>query len=135
MTHSNSRRRRILGALLFSAAMFIGVVTAAAATLGGVGVFGLGAESVSVLSCDTDGITVEFDPQLIEGEWWIHEVGIGGLEEECVGQQLEVTVGEIGKILVNGATEVTSTDPHQVELNQPIKLADIVGVAVVVVGT
>ena len=102
----SSMRRKMI-ALVF-ALVAIGLVTASAASLGGVSSADLGAETAVVASCDTDGVRVTFRTRYAAnlGESELRRVIVRGIHDDCIGQFLSVTV-------TNG-TETASRGPWQI---------------------
>ncbi|MCP4435994.1 MAG: hypothetical protein GY812_10965 [Actinomycetia bacterium] len=93
------------------------VLTASAATLGGLGSSGLGADDTVVASCDNDGVTIDYTVvyDATDGRFEVDSADISGIAAACVGQTLDValrdgsgTLLDSGSGTVSGASESIS---------------------------
>ncbi|MCD4524508.1 hypothetical protein [Nocardioides sp. cx-173] len=70
-------------------------VVGSAATLGGITSDDLGADTSVVASCDTDGIAVKYGTTYADmtGVYEVDTVTLTGIDEDCAGQSVAVTLG------------------------------------------
>lgn len=77
----------------------VGAVAASAASLGGLtGGEGLGADSVEVTSCDTDGIDFEFAKSydVASRQYMVDSITLSDIDFDCVAREYEFSVFEKG---------------------------------------
>ncbi|WP_134738376.1 hypothetical protein [Nocardioides sp. 503] len=91
-------------------------VVGSAATIGGISSDDLGADTSVVASCDTDGITVEYDTSYVAstGVYEVSSITLGGIDVDCATQAVAVTLGG-----ANGDPELgeaTGTLPNATDL-------------------
>ena len=107
-------RRRWRNVAIASAGLLAFIVTASAATLGGLGSGGLGSEDAVVAACDSDGVAVDYTVSYdaVDGRYEVASADVSGIAATCVGQTLEVALRDgtgaligNGSLIVAGATE------------------------------
>ena len=128
-------RRRLLVSLMIGVGVFAAVF-GAAATLGGITTDDLGADDAVVASCDTDGITTTYTSVFADGGYKVDKVTVGGVNDNCDGQAIQVTLsGASGSL-----EEVSTTVPTGVATSQTIEFGNstavesVTGVHVVISG-
>jgi hypothetical protein len=131
----NRRRRRgVLFALLFALAAF-GLVGAAAATLGGLGGQKLGADDGTVLSCDTDGVTLAYATSYdaASSQYVVTAVNVTGIAAPCVGETISVTLHDAANTTVSSGTATVAGATQLVTIT-PVSAKAVTGAAVVITG-
>ena len=104
----------ILAVLVFS------LIAASAASLGTITTDQLGSSVEAVSSCDTDGVTVEYNTTYDAGPPTIYSVSsidVSGINAACAGQTIEVTLadtngvalGSVGSALLDASTTANVT--------------------------
>ena len=73
-----------------------GAVVASAATLGGVTGGSLGADTATVASCDSDGVTVGYTTSYTSGSYKVTGVTLSGVNLTCVGKTASITLSSSG---------------------------------------
>lgn len=106
-----SVRRRHASALLVTG--LLGLSAAAAASTGGLTTGRLGADSRSVVSCDTDGVNLAWNAPLYNaaGRRYVQRtLVVSGIAPACTGRRLRITVARsTGASLANGTVVITGT--------------------------
>jgi spore coat protein U-like protein len=71
-----------------------GGVFASAASLGGVTSTNLGSSATVVASCDTDGVSVDYDTayDAASGTYLLTSVTVDGIDASCKGEKIEVSL-------------------------------------------
>ena len=97
-------------AIVLPTALF-GVAAAAAASLGGVTSPSIGADVVTVASCDTDGVTLAYtngyDATL--GRYQTTSVAVSGINVACNTKTISVTLKDSGNVsLASGSSAVAA---------------------------
>ena len=104
-SHAPKRRKRIAAAVIAGIAA-LGVVGASAASLGGITSNSLGADTVVVGSCDTDGVTLAYtnayDATL--GRYQTTTVTVSGIAAACAGKSLALTLKDSGGVSLGSGT-------------------------------
>lgn len=127
------KMRRKMMAVLAGLLVF-GLVSAAAATLGGLNIQSLGAESEVVAACDPDGINVEWSTSLVGLDYVVDGVTLSDVDEDCAGLDVEVTLFDSTNAVLATLSEVAdaSGSVSFPVTNEPA--ADIVHIAVLITG-
>lgn len=100
---NNNKRKIAIGVLAGLA--ITGLVGASAATLGGIGGQGLGADAEVVASCDTDGVTVAYDTSYAGAEVvHVDEITIGAVNALCDTLDYEVQLYDGSDLVLGEAT-------------------------------
>lgn len=100
----------------FVLALLVGGVLAAAvygstATLGGIGNPDLGADDALVVSCDSDGIQVDYSIAY-NGGVRVTDVHVTKLADACLGLALDVFLTHGGAQIAHGAATVVAGTPN-----------------------
>ncbi len=139
MTTNESRiSKRRVGAIIAAAATFA-IVSASAATLGGLNVDRLGAEQGDLEEILTEGVVVTFDTEYAEGAYQVVGATLATLGDELLPQGAEYDVtfyGEARNVL-GDASGVVGSDAGSLTLEldaADINARDLEGVAVVING-
>lgn len=86
---------------------------AAAASTGGLTTGRLGADNRSVVSCDTDGVTVAWNAPLynVAGRRYVQRtLVVSGIAPACAGRRLRITVAQTsGAAITNGNVVIAGT--------------------------
>lgn len=118
-----------------------GAVLSSAATLGGLGGPDLGADTETVASCDTDGVSVDYTTtyDTATSQYVVSGLTLQGVAAACAGQDAEVTLAGTGGPLGSGtrtgvsgtnvAVPLTATAPATA-----IRAEDVTRIAVVISG-
>jgi len=127
----STRRAALTGA----SALFAGaaVVAAAAATLGGLDVEKLGAQDAPVVSCETDGVTVEFDTGYHAAHGYeVTGVLLDGISTACMGQEVFVTLSGVGGVPLWEGSEPLAVDQTTASfvIGDHVGAAEVAGVSV-----
>lgn len=115
-----------------------GLVAASAATLGTITSDDLGSGVTVVASCDSDGLnlgyTVEYDS--VEGAYIVTDVNVSGIDADCAGQALSLTLKDgTGASVGAGTIPSLTADPIQTVAMTPTPEAEVVvGAAVIIAG-
>jgi hypothetical protein len=110
-------------------ATLAGVLAAAAASLGGVGVNQFGAGAAVVASCDDDGVALDwvivFDDE--SGAYVVTDVDVSGIHGACGGAELSVVLAGAGERLAAGGpvTVADGESSERVALDAPAPAADV----------
>lgn len=134
-TSTSARRRRIALAVIAGAGTF-GIAGTSAASLGGVTGATLGADSVVVGSCDTDGVSLAYTNayDATSGTYRTTAVTVGAINAACNGKTLSLTVkGTAGAALASG-TATVATGAATVTLATPVASNTVLGAAIVISG-
>lgn len=100
--------KRFASALLAGGVMF-GVITASAASLGGVRSESIGAGTAIVTSCDSDGVDTTFSVMTRDGVVTAWAVTLDNLSADCVGKFAWIEVQDgAGGTLAYGAETIDS---------------------------
>ncbi len=127
------RRRRALAAGLGGVAA-MGLVGASAATLGGLTAGDLGADFSVVASCDSDGISANWDPSYDSSfpDYAIGDVDLSGVDASCAGQNLKVELtGAADAGLGEEVTTVSGTS-QTVTFSTAVDASLVTGIAVTI---
>jgi hypothetical protein len=117
----------VLAVLAFS------MIAASAATLGGINTSSLGAETDIVVSCDPDGIDVDFTVALSGGEYKTSAVNISGIAAACAGQDISVTLLDgTGASLGSAGPSAVAATTHSASITA--SASAVKGIAVVIEG-
>jgi hypothetical protein len=112
-----------------------GIIGASAASLGGITEDDLGADAEVVGSCDTDGVTVTWGTAAGAGQYNVTSATIGGIDVECNGQTLKVSVFDASNASLGSSANVTvDATSETVTFGGPVDAEAVVGVAVVISG-
>ena len=128
-------RRKMLAVL--SGLLVFGLVSAAAATLGGLTVRSLGAESEVVASCDNDGITVDWGITLQGVEYVVDSVELSDVAAACDGLNVEVTIFDgdsPNNVLATVAGVADDSGSLSLALGSPQPASEIHHIAVLIAG-
>jgi len=137
MENHRSRRHRSAFAILAGVCVF-GIVGASAATLGGITGPALGADTVVIASCDTNGVTLAYtnayDATL--GRYQTTSVTVSGIAATCASKSLALTLKDAtGVALGSGAVASIVGTSAVVTLTAPGANANAVaGAALVISG-
>ena len=103
--------RRRASALLLTG--LLGMSAAAAASTGGLTTGRLGADNRSIVSCDTDGVTVPWNAPLynVAGRRYVQRtLVVSGIAPACTGRRLRITVAQTsGAAITNGNVVIAGT--------------------------
>lgn len=103
--------RRRASALLLTG--LLGMSAAAAASTGGLTTGRLGADNRSIVSCDTDGVTVAWNAPLynVAGRRYVQRtLVVSGIAPACTGRRLRITVAQTsGAAITNGNVVIAGT--------------------------
>lgn len=132
----SSRRRRKAFAIIVPAAL-LGLVGAAAASLGGITSPSLGADVVVVASCDTDGVTLAYtngyDAAL--GRYQTTSVAVSGINAACNTHAISVTLKDSsGASLGSGSSTVAGGAASVALSGSGANASAVVGAAVIITG-
>jgi len=99
-------RKRLLAIVL--ALLAFSLFAAAAATLGGLSSADLGADATQVMSCDSDGVSVDYTAEFdaTDSRFEVTEVIVSGIHDDCAGQTLSVALGDGAQELDSGSVVV-----------------------------
>lgn len=128
-------RRKMLAVL--AGLLVFGLVSAAAATLGGLTVQSLGAESEVVASCDNDGITVDWGITLQGVEYVVDSVELSDVAAACDGLNVEVTIFDgdsPNNVLATVAGVADDSGSLSLALGSPQPASEIHHIAVLIAG-
>ena len=105
-------RKKVMAVIV--AVLAFSLIAASAATLGGITVDGVGADTELVASCDTDGVTASFTEVYISPAYQVETVTIGGVADLCIGEDMTVTLANAdGSVAVEvGPTQVVATSTN-----------------------
>lgn len=132
-------KKRIFTGLVVSGMVF-GAVWAMAASLGGLTTDQLASDDATVDACDSDGVTAawtsEYDPVL--GAYEVNKVTIAGIDADCIGGAMDVTLTGTGGSLTSPAEKsVTSvaTASHDLDFSAlQVRAEDVKDIHVVIDG-
>ncbi|MGB7859834.1 MAG: hypothetical protein WBM90_05000 [Acidimicrobiia bacterium] len=122
------------------AVLVFSLIAASAASLGGIRTADVGADVDVVASCDTDGVDASYATSYdaIGGEYVVDSVTIDGIDDNCVGDAIEVTLtGPLGVVLdtVSGSVAAGTADDNTFNSAVTgVTAAALEGVAVVISG-
>ena len=125
-------KRRWRNVAIGAAGLLAFVLTASAATLGGLNSGGVGAEDGVVAACDNDGVTVDYSVtyDAVDARYELTTADVSGIAATCVGQTLEVAVRDgagtllgSGSLTVSGATESVSMAGVSAEAVEGVSVA------------
>lgn len=128
-------RRKMLAVL--AGLLVFGLVSAAAATLGGLTVRSLGAESEVVASCDNDGIAVDWGITLQGVEYVVDSVELSDVAAACDGLNVEVTIFDgdsPNNVLATVAGVADDSGSLSLALGSPQPASEIHHIAVLIAG-
>lgn len=128
-------RRKMLAVL--AGLLVFGLVSAAAATLGGLTVRSLGAESEVVASCDNDGIAVDWGITLQGVEYVVDSVELSDVAAACDGLNVEVTIFDgdsPNNVLATVAGVADDSGSLSLTLGSPQPASEIHHIAVLIAG-
>jgi len=128
-------RRKMLAVL--SGLLVFGLVSAAAATLGGLTVRSLGAESEVVASCDNDGIAVDWGITLQGVEYVVDSVELSDVAAACDGLNVEVTIFDgdsPNNVLATVSGVADDSGSLSLALGSPQPASEIHHIAVLIAG-
>ena len=131
--------KRFATALLAGGILF-GVITASAASLGGVRSESLGAGTAVVASCDNDGVTTTFSVGITDQGVNAWAVTLGTLSPDCVGKFAVVQVLDgAGNTVAYGDETIGPADGYangrqEVEFDQPAAVEAIELISVIIRG-
>lgn len=128
-------RRKMLAVL--AGLLVFGLVSAAAATLGGLTVQSLGAESEVVASCDNDGIAVDWGTALQGVEYVVDSVELSDVAAACDGLNVEVTVFDgdsPNNVLATVSGVADDSGSLSLALGSPQPASEIHHIAVLIAG-
>lgn len=128
-------RRKMLAVL--AGLLVFGLVSAAAATLGGLTVRSLGAESEVVASCDNDGIAVDWGITLQGVEYVVDSVELSDVAAACDGLNVEVTVFDgdsPNNVLATVSGVADDSGSLSLALGSPQPASEIHHIAVLIAG-
>ena len=128
-------RRKMLAVL--AGLLVFGLVSAAAATLGGLTVQSLGAESEVVASCDNDGIAVDWGTALQGVEYVVDSVELSDVAAACDGLNVEVTVFDgdsPNNVLATVSGVADDSGSLSLTLGSPQPASEIHRIAVLIAG-
>ena len=120
-------------------ASVLGITAAAAASLGGLSPPGVGADTTTVTSCDTDGVTLhyatEYEAQGFgagRGDVVVTAATVGGLASGCSGLTLTVTLADNSGRAVGRGTGTVGAPSQVVMMTPAVRVSDVASVGVVV---
>jgi hypothetical protein len=119
-------------------ASLAGLVVASAASLGGVDVNGFGAGSAVVVSCDADGVgldyVVTFDDT--SGSYVVTDVDVSGIDPACAGAELSLVLTDSGTTLASAGPTVVPDEAStlRMPLDAPVPAAAVDRVSVLLEG-
>ncbi|MGD9999622.1 MAG: hypothetical protein AB7L17_16690 [Ilumatobacteraceae bacterium] len=143
-----SKSGAVIGALIAA-----GLVSASAASLGGLTSETLGAESDVVAGCDTDGIDIAYVTDYDEAtqDYVVTGVRLLGVADTCIGQLASVALDDLeaagapvlteeSEVLValsdidgvDQGTDADLTDDFLITINTPVNAADVQNIALVI---
>jgi hypothetical protein len=131
------RRKRMVAAVIAGVAA-LGVVGASAASLGGITSNSLGADTVVVGSCDTDGVSLAYtnayDATL--GRYQTTSVAVSGIAPACAGKALNLTLKDSGGVSLGGGTvaSISGTSATVTLAGSGANANAVVGAAAVISG-
>lgn len=132
MSNRKNRKRAVVaGAAAFVA---FGAVVASAASLGGIKTGTLGADTVAIGSCDSDGVSVAYKTgyDVKAGNYQVVAVGVNDINPTCDGKSLRLTLtGEDGARLADGNATV-SGGSATVSFTDSVAAKQVQGVAVII---
>lgn len=128
-----NRRRKALAVLV--PALLLGVVAASAASLGGVTSPSLGADTGTVSSCDTDGVTLAYtntyDATL--GRYQTTAVAVSGINTACNTKTLSITLKDSSNTSLGSGSATVSAGAASVTLSgSGANAASVSGAAVII---
>lgn len=96
---------------IIAPAVLMGIVSASAASLGGITAPSLGADTAVISACDTDGVTLayttSYDAAL--GRYQVTDVDVTGIDATCNGKTASITLKDAGNVsLAFGSITVAS---------------------------
>jgi len=125
--------RKKLIAIIFGLLVF-SLVSASAASLGGVSTSDLGAEAAVVASCDTDGVTVDYTTTYVPGapgNFEVASVVVTAIDPACDGFDIDIAVGDGSSELGNGS-DVVASGAATVAISTGVDAAAVTEVGVVI---
>jgi hypothetical protein len=143
-----SKSGAVLGALIAAA-----LVSASAASLGGLTSENLGAESDVVAGCDNDGVDIAYvtDYDEVSQDYEVTGVRLLGLDDACIGQLASVAIddtsGDGAPVLteeseelvalsdidgVDGDSDNALLEDFLIVITTPVNAADVFNIAVVI---
>ncbi|MEW6473987.1 MAG: hypothetical protein AB1679_17185 [Actinomycetota bacterium] len=138
-------KKRLVYGVLVGVTAFAGV-TASAATLGGITSTGLGADDVTVASCDTNGVstsyTTAYNTTTAAG-YKVDDITVAGIADACNGKSMKITLvgasnaslGEVTATVAVNSTATPADTSDTVDFLATNKLAeDVQGIHVVISG-
>ncbi len=131
-SHRSNRSWRAVG--IGAAVLMAFVLTASAATLGGLGSSGLGADDTVVASCDNDGVTIDYTVvyDATDGRFEVDSADISGIAAACVGQTLDVALRDgSGTLLDSGSGTVSGASESISMTNVSAEAVEAASVAVI----
>lgn len=96
---------------IIAPAVLMGIVSASAASLGGITAPSLGADTAVISACDTDGVTLayttSYDAAL--GRYQVTDVDVSGIDANCDTKTASITLKDGSNVsLAFGSATVTS---------------------------
>jgi hypothetical protein len=114
-----------------------GVLTAAAASLGGLTSASLGADQTVVASCDTDGIALAYTDayDALSNTYKTTAVTISGVATPCVGKTYKLTLSD-GTVSLGetSGTVALTTGSDVITLTAPVDAHSVTKAALVITG-
>ena len=113
-----------------------GVSAASAAGLGGLMASDFGADRGSAVSCDADGVSIEYttEYQAPSQRYVVSAVTVGGLAPDCTGKALSVTLGDSAGGLLSTGTAVSGGISQAVTMVPAADVTRVMNAAIVVTG-
>lgn len=127
------KRRKALAVII--PALLIGVAGASAASLGGITSPSLGADTATVSSCDTDGVTLAYtntyDSTL--GRYQTTTVAVSGINTSCNTKTLSITLKDSSNASLGSGSATVSAGAATVTLSgSGANAASVTGAAVII---
>lgn len=134
MTTQNSRiSKRRVGAVIAAAATFA-IVSASAATLGGLGTESVGAESGAVVAPVTTGVTLNFATEYFNGGYVVSDVTLTANSDIPSGASIKVTLADTEQTSLKELSGTGEGDSDVTWADVNISAEDLANVAVVING-
>ena len=107
-----AKDKRKIAIALAAGLAITGIISASAASLGGVTEEDFGTDAELIASCDDDGVTVDFDLKydIVAGvaETTVDAVTIGSVDAACDGKAAHVELWDSTSLLTGGTADVAT---------------------------
>jgi len=131
-------RKKLLAVVM--AVLVFGLIAASAASLGGINTADLGADSVVVAACDTDGVDVDYNYTYNSGAPGYFEmtsVDVSSIAAGCDNYAIHVTLGDdgtLGELGTGDVADIGATGTINVAISAGVDAEAVEEIGIVISG-